>query len=495
MKNRTPKKHPFALWITCEMSRVLRISLVLALFLGMLPAVKRAEANLPARPLRQTAAWELIAAMNVWRTSNGLPALIEDATINAVAQNTAQIMADQNLSWHIGNVAGRLQAAGYGGGKKVYATENFAMASGSATIDQIMPMWADPDHMLPATNPNYCHVGAGVATASNGFVYYILQAAYISGEACTGSYTPPGGVDPGTVPGINPGIIVPVELVEPDGKGIYTHIVKPGQSLWAIAVAYKTTIKNLKAWNRLPEGYSLQIGDKLIILGPDAEGYVPEPKLGEVKVSPPDADGRVVHVVQPYEYLSKIAAAYGVSVKQITQLNNIEETTPLGIGWELIIVASNHTPTPTERPLTPIERLTPAADGKYYHIVAEGQNLNWIASYYGISLADLLTWNNLSVTSVIYPGDKLLLNVTPPATITPIFTPVTSSPTATITPTATKTLIPSATPTQMLTATPDPGKTQNSSLAMVLLPILAGIAVVVSVILLVRYKRGQKSDA
>ena len=69
---------------------------------------------------------ELILAMNTLRVSNGLPALIEDPIINAVAQATAETMAANNMSWHIGDVRGRLASAGYGGGATVWATENFA---------------------------------------------------------------------------------------------------------------------------------------------------------------------------------------------------------------------------------------------------------------------------------------------------------------------------------------------------------------------------------
>jgi hypothetical protein len=67
--------------------------------------------------------------------------------------------------------------------------------------------------------------------------YFILQAAYISGVPCEAA--PPGGWTP--IPGqtpIVPGIITPVELVEPDENGNYLHVVKPGQSFWSIAVAY-----------------------------------------------------------------------------------------------------------------------------------------------------------------------------------------------------------------------------------------------------------------
>jgi LysM repeat protein len=468
---------------------------LLLLFLSPLEPLKSSEAKRLHRPQQQqVTAYDLISAMNVLRMSMGNSGLIMDGTINAVAQSTAQIMADQNLSWHIGDVGGRLQAAGYGAGEKVFATENFAMGS-DLSIDQVMVMWNDPDHMLPATNPHYCHVGAGVATAANGFTYYVLQAAYIAGKPCDGAYTPPGGGNPGGPgTGIVPGIITPVELAEMDENGIYTHLVMPGQSFWAIAVAYQVTIKDILAWNHLSEAYKLQIGDELIILSPKAEGYVPLPKLGAVEVSPPAADGSITHVVKPYENLSKIAEAYSVTVKRITELNGIKETTPLGIGWELIIAPSNHTPTPTERPLTPIERLTPAADGKYYHTVAEGQNLNWIANYYGVSLADLLSWNNLKETSVIYAGDKLLLNVTPPATITPTSTPVTPSPTATVTPKATNTPIPSATAMPAPVELKEQKKTKDFGVFKVLLPVMASIAVLVAIILFMRYKREQKQN-
>ncbi len=221
---------------------------------------------------------------------------------------------------------------------------------------------------------------------------------------------------------------------------------------------------------------------------------MPPPTLGAVEVSSPRADGSVFHTVKAYENLSKIAEAYNVSVKQILELNGIQETTPLGIGWELMIVSSNHTPTPTERPLTPIERLTPAADGKYYHTVVEGQNLNWIANYYGVALGDLLTWNGLKETSIIYAGNKLLLNVTPPPTITPTFTPVTPSPTATITPTPTNSPTPSPVPTQLETMEVENVAKAKASINGPWLPIGAGLATAVAVFLFLRHLRKSKQS-
>ena len=150
------------------------------------PQVVRADEVNPA-PAEQVSAYELILAMNTLRVSYGLPPLIEDPIVNAVAQSTAATMAANNMSWHIGDVRGRIAAAGYGGGGTVWATENFAVSSGGMGIDEIMATWADPDHMRPAVTAAYCHVGAGMAQASNGQIYYILQAAYVSGQECGSS--------------------------------------------------------------------------------------------------------------------------------------------------------------------------------------------------------------------------------------------------------------------------------------------------------------------
>ena len=120
---------------------------------------------------------------------------------------------------------------------------------------------------------------------------------------------------------------------------------------------------------------------------------------------------------------------------------------PLQIGQKLLIKPSNVTPSPTARPLTPLEKLTPAADGKYYHVVSSGESLSWIAGLYEVSLNDLMSWNGLNAESILHPDQKLLLQVTPPATSTWTPGPPTRTPeptTAPLTPTPTQTASPDA---------------------------------------------------
>jgi len=419
--------------------------MLLVLGIGALryqPGVVQAD-EIDQAPLKQASAYELIIAMNTLRVSYGLPALIEDPIVNAVAQSTAATMAANNMSWHIGDVRGRLAASGYGGGATVWATENFAVSSGGMGIDEIMAAWADPDHMRPAVNPAYCHVGAGVAQTSDGRIYYILQAAYVAGQECGNPSSPSAGgtPQPGVVPNPVSQLIIPVKIATPDAEGKTFHEVQAGQSFWSIAIAYQITIRDIEVWNNLSRNVPLRAGQRLFIPNENTAGYATPTPFGMIMPAAPDAEGKIVHEVQAYQALITIADAYHVSVDRILTLNGWQADWPLQIGQKLVIDPGHVTPSPT---LSNIQKLTPEADGNYYHTVSSGETLSWIAGWYSVPLADLMSWNGLNNASVIRPGQKLVLLVAPPATATLTPSPITITPTPS----------PSGTPTPSPTATP-----------------------------------------
>jgi LysM repeat protein len=436
-----------------------------------------------AAPQAAVTAYDLIMAMNTLRVSYGLPALVEDSIINVVAQSTAETMAASQMSWHIGNVSGRLAAAGYGGGATVWATENFAV--GNLSIDEIMVIWSDASHMIPAVNPAYCNIGAGVAKAANGRNYYVLQAAYTSAKSC-GEYKSPGG-SPNTG-GVSQ-IIVPVKIATPDEDGKVYHVVEAGQSFWAIAVAYKITIHDLEIWNNLSRESKLQIGQRLFIPGPNTEGYSTPTPVGMIHISTPDAEGKIVHIVQEYQTLTTIAHGYGTTIGKILIQNGIQADWPLLIGQKLVIDPGRVTPSPTPRPLTPLEKLTPASDGRYYHTVKLGENLSWIAKLYEVSVLDLMVWNGLNDSSVLQPDQQLLLLVTPPATKTSTPLPVTFTFTATIAlSTQTATMLPTPTTSSQ---TPE-AEIESSHGETIAVWIISIAVVVVGTILIVFHSRKNK---
>ncbi len=96
------------------------------------------------------------------------------------------------------------------------------------------------------------------------------------------------------------------------------------------------------------------------------------------------------------------------------------------------------------------------ADGAVVHIVGDGETLAGIAEAYGVSMITIREMNGLAPDStLIFPGQKLIIQLAPTPTLTPTITPVTPRPTRTPTPvTPTRTPAPTRTPMPSLTPTP-----------------------------------------
>jgi LysM repeat protein len=215
-------------------------------------------------------------------------------------------------------------------------------------------------------------------------------------------------------------LILPVKIATADAEGKVFHEVQAGQSFWSIAIAYQITIHDIEVWNNLSRDTPLKAGQRLFIPGKDTAGYATPTPIGMIVPAAPDADGRIIHEVQAYQALITISDAYHIPVDRILALNGLQADWPLQIGQKLLISPGNITPSPT---LSSIQKLTPEADGNYYHTVQSGETLFWIAGLYDVSLSNLMAWNGLDTASVIRPGQKLLLLVTPPATPTALETP------------------------------------------------------------------------
>ncbi len=138
------------------------------------------------------------------------------------------------------------------------------------------------------------------------------------------------------------------------------------------------------------------------------------------------------------------------------------------------------TPSPTPRPLSAIEKLTPASDGNYYHTVSSGEYLAWIANLYEISLNELLNWNGLTSNYIIRPGQQLLLRITPPSTATPTPVPPSVTPSITPTPMVTATSQAIATLLPSLTVATEPDDSGSLSVG----TLLVGILIVIGLFML-----------
>jgi LysM repeat protein len=127
----------------------------------------------------------------------------------------------------------------------------------------------------------------------------------------------------------------------------------------------------------------------------------------------------------------------------------------------------------------PVFVSTPAEDGSVIHIVQQGQTLWTIAAKYNIPLADLLSRNNLTENSFVYPGNRLIIfpSNTPSPENSEQTTAAMVSDQPTITPTA---LLPS--PTLYMTETPTKTPLKKTTTGFRLDPVRALLALFIGLI-------------
>ncbi len=314
-------------------------------------------------PAQAVSANDLINLINGMRSANGLGALSVDYNLMACAQSTAETMAASHMTWHIGNVSGRASSFGYNNYNTCFATENFMVGGPGTTMAQIQAQWSDATHMIPAQSASYCHIGAGVATASDGLVYYVVQAAYPAGSKGCGYSAGTGSAasSSGSSGGGAAMVIQSVVTATPDEDGYLYHTVQEGQTLWAISTAYNVTVQDLQAWNNMYNSSALSLGQKLYIPSVNEAGHTPTPAV-ELTVFPTaDAQGRFRHIVTEGDTLWSISELWHVPLDAIYKANNMNANSSIGLGWEISIpVTATATPLPTDTPTpTPEPTETP----------------------------------------------------------------------------------------------------------------------------------------
>ncbi|AXY24739.1 hypothetical protein CL176_01110 [Suicoccus acidiformans] len=158
------------------------------------------------------------------------------------------------------------------------------------------------------------------------------------------------------------------------------YTVKPGDYLYKIAKQYGVTVAQLKEWNNLTSNF-LQVGDVLKVKQP-VKPLTPKP-------DPAPASGRT-HTIVAGDTLWDIARANHMTVKELMDLNGLTSTN-LPIGTKLKLTST----TPT----------TPTQTAEQYTVKA-GDYLYKIAKQYGVTVAQLKEWNNLT-SDFLQVGDKL----------------------------------------------------------------------------------------
>ena len=181
-----------------------------------------------------------------------------------------------------------------------------------------------------------------------------------------------------------------------------TYKVKPGDSLWSISQKYNTSVANLQTWNNL-SNHIIFPNQVLQIDSSNSASKAPK------KDKSPAPSKASTYTVKPGDSLSKIASAHGISLKNLMDWNNLTSTLIFpGDKFVVSKSAANSKPSNSGSSSSGTSSSGGSSGGKTY-TVKSGDTLGKIAAVHGISLNNLMKWNNLS-SHLIYPGDKLAVS-------------------------------------------------------------------------------------
>lgn len=233
------------------------------------PSVSQAESA--RKPTLASSPFDLVNAVNALRASFGLAPYSISSILMATAQAQADFLASTGSMTHFGpggiGLTERLLAAGYplagdlslGG----FRAENITGGAESMPAEAAVDRWTgDALHLNTMVSQNLTEIGAGVAV-NGGRVYYVIDTAL---PTTGGQLQVPGSslVEPVTVVPEIALIIIPVTVSTANAAGNLIHEVRPGQTLWQLAISYEVKIDDIKRLNNLFDN-NIYPGNKLLI--------------------------------------------------------------------------------------------------------------------------------------------------------------------------------------------------------------------------------------
>ena len=221
-----------------------------------------------------------------------------------------------------------------------------------------------------------------------------------------------------SVPAAVPSAFRPAQVSVPE-----EYTIARGDTISGIAGKFGLDTYAILELNGLQANTLIYPGQKIKLGG---SSTAPEPAA---PAAPAAAAAGSVYTVKSGDTLGAIAARHGVKLSEVFGWNGLNLGSIIYPGQQVKIGGGAAAPAPAPAAPAPVApAATPAtapASGSY--TIKSGDTLSGIAARNGVKLADILSANRLTMSSIIYPGQKLAL---PGASLAPAATP----PAATVTP-------------------------------------------------------------
>lgn len=184
-----------------------------------------------------------------------------------------------------------------------------------------------------------------------------------------------------------------------------TDVVRPGDSLWAIAQRHGVSVTQLKTWNQLGSHYMLHPGQTLIVQQEVGEQGSTEP----TETPTPSRPAPKTDTVRPGEGLWQVAHRNGLTLEEIMDFNpTLSPQMHLKVGQRVNVTA----PEKTTTEIIAEHQGENTANGMT-DTVRRGEGLWQVAQRNGLSLKELLALNpNVKVGDGLKVGQKLVVKGT-----------------------------------------------------------------------------------
>lgn len=211
-----------------------------------------------------------------------------------------------------------------------------------------------------------------------------------------------------------------------------TYTVISGDGLYAIARKTGTAIEDLLSLNGLSLNSTIYPGQVLTLSASsessaneettsteESSSSIQETTSEESAASSEQPSTGGTYTVVSGDGLYAIARKTGTSIEDLLSLNGLSLNSTIYPGQVLKLSANTEGATAEESIESTVEEsqeeaatseeTIPSTNAKMYY-VHSGDSLYRIAHNHGISLSTLLEWNHLSVDSIIYPGQGLMVS-------------------------------------------------------------------------------------
>lgn len=206
------------------------------------------------------------------------------------------------------------------------------------------------------------------------------------------------------------------------------HVVKRGETVQSISKKYGISVTTVLSMNKLSATAIIFPGQRLAI-----GSVIPK----QAKPATPE-----MHTVQPGETLASIANHYGISLSNLLLVNGFTESS-LVYGGQAIKLKNLEVTAPSEaKPVSNMKPLATPLSGALsstdphrppnicevhgFHTVKPGESVSKLAAVYGLSTQSILSENNLTWSSMIYIGQRLIIPGVHEIKFCPDLTPMTA---------------------------------------------------------------------